>query len=112
MLAVTAHQTEAADAGFSRAVDIAGRLLANTETVVHGKREEIRMVLAALACGGDGLFVGGAGAGREGLGAAGTSCSRTCRARRRRFWRARSPAASRARRRSESSAPRTCSRPT
>jgi MoxR-like ATPase len=37
-------------------VDIAERLLANTETVVHGKREEIRQVLAALACGGHVLF--------------------------------------------------------
>ena len=53
---VTAPQTEPADAAFARASDIAGRLLANTETVVHGKREEIRMVLAALACGGHVLF--------------------------------------------------------
>ena len=36
---------------FERAVDVAARLLANVETVVHGKREEIRLVLAALACG-------------------------------------------------------------
>jgi MoxR-like ATPase len=56
MLAVTAHQTEAARADFARAVEIAERLLANTETVVHGKREEIRLVLAALACGGHVLF--------------------------------------------------------
>src|SRR6187549_3140616 len=56
MLGVTVHETEAADAGFSRAVDIAERLLANTETVVHGKTEEIRLVLSALACGGHVLF--------------------------------------------------------
>jgi MoxR-like ATPase len=34
----------------------AGRLLANIETVVHGKREEIKLVLAALACEGHVLF--------------------------------------------------------
>src|SRR5213596_1261781 len=28
------------------------RLLANVEHVVHGKREEVRLVLAALMCGG------------------------------------------------------------
>ena len=53
---MTAQQTEPADARFAQAIDIAGRLLANTETVVHGKREEIRLVLAALACGGHVLF--------------------------------------------------------
>jgi MoxR-like ATPase len=53
---VTAQQTEPTDARFARAIDIAARLLANTETVVHGKREEIRLVLAALACGGHVLF--------------------------------------------------------
>ncbi len=37
---------------FDRAVDIAGRFLANVESVVHGKTEEIRLVLAAMACGG------------------------------------------------------------
>jgi MoxR-like ATPase len=41
---------------FERAVDVAARLLANVETVVHGKREEIRLVLAALASGGHVLF--------------------------------------------------------
>src|SRR3954454_16868522 len=56
MLGVTAHETEAARADFARAVEIAERLLANAETVVHGKREEIRLVLAALACGGHVLF--------------------------------------------------------
>jgi MoxR-like ATPase len=30
----------------------AGRLLANVEVVVHGKRDEVALVLAALACGG------------------------------------------------------------
>ncbi len=38
------------------AVEIADRLLANIETVVQGKREEIRLVLTALACSGHVLF--------------------------------------------------------
>jgi MoxR-like ATPase len=38
------------------AVAVADRLLANIETVVHGKRDEIRLVLTALACGGHVLF--------------------------------------------------------
>jgi MoxR-like ATPase len=36
--------------------DAACRLLENVESVVHGKREEIRLVLAALATGGHILF--------------------------------------------------------
>jgi MoxR-like ATPase len=36
--------------------DIVGRLLDNIETVVHGKREEIRLVLSALVSGGHVLF--------------------------------------------------------
>ena len=39
-----------------RAIDVADRLLANIETVVQGKREEIRLVLTALACNGHVLF--------------------------------------------------------
>jgi MoxR-like ATPase len=35
---------------------VADRFLANIETVVHGKTEEIRLVLAALACRGHVLF--------------------------------------------------------
>jgi MoxR-like ATPase len=55
---VSASEIEAQPTGvrFQRAVAVAERLLANTETVVHGKREEIRLVLAALACGGHVLF--------------------------------------------------------
>ena len=49
---MTAPQTEPVSRAFARAVEIAERLLANAETVVRGKREEIRLVLAALACGG------------------------------------------------------------
>jgi MoxR-like ATPase len=37
---------------FARAYTLFERFVANIETVVHGKREEIRLVLAALACGG------------------------------------------------------------
>jgi MoxR-like ATPase len=39
-----------------QAAEIADRFLANIETVVHGKREEIKLVLAALMCGGHVLF--------------------------------------------------------
>jgi MoxR-like ATPase len=39
-----------------RAGLVAERFLANIETVVHGKREEIKLVLAALMCGGHVLF--------------------------------------------------------
>ena len=38
------------------AVEVANRLLGNIETVVHGKRDEIRLVLTALACNGHVLF--------------------------------------------------------
>jgi MoxR-like ATPase len=37
---------------FDRAVEVAERFLANIEAVVHGKTEEIKLVLAALTCGG------------------------------------------------------------
>ena len=39
-------------ADFERAFEIAGRFLDNVETVVHGKTDEIKLVLAALTCGG------------------------------------------------------------
>jgi MoxR-like ATPase len=42
--------------GLEEAAPIADRLLANIETVVQGKTEEIRLVLTALACGGHVLF--------------------------------------------------------
>ena len=34
------------------ATEIAERFLDNIETVVHGKREQIKLVVAALMCGG------------------------------------------------------------
>ena len=37
---------------FTRAIDVAARLLDNIETVVYGKREEVKLVVAALMCGG------------------------------------------------------------
>jgi len=40
----------------AHASDIAERLLANVETVVHGKRREIQLVLATLVCEGHVLF--------------------------------------------------------
>jgi MoxR-like ATPase len=55
---MTAPETDEqpVDVRFEQAVDVASRLLANVETAVHGKREEIRLVLAALASGGHVLF--------------------------------------------------------
>jgi MoxR-like ATPase len=41
---------------FEHARDVAARFVANIETVVHGKREEVKLVLAALMCGGHVLF--------------------------------------------------------
>jgi MoxR-like ATPase len=41
---------------FSNAAVLADRFLGNIETVVHGKREEIKLVLAALVAGGHVLF--------------------------------------------------------
>ena len=43
-------------ARLASATEIASRLRENIETVVHGKREEIRLVLSALVCGGHVLF--------------------------------------------------------
>jgi MoxR-like ATPase len=37
---------------FAPAIDVVTRLLDNIETVVYGKREEVKLVLAALMCGG------------------------------------------------------------
>src|SRR5215216_1711426 len=41
---------------FQGAAALAERFLENIESVVHGKREEIKLVLAALVCGGHVLF--------------------------------------------------------
>jgi len=37
---------------FAKASEISGRFVDNIETVVYGKRDEIKLVLAALICGG------------------------------------------------------------
>jgi MoxR-like ATPase len=47
---------ERTDERLERAVDVAGRLLDNIERAIRGKREEIKLVLAALACKGHVLF--------------------------------------------------------
>src|SRR5438045_9699836 len=41
---------------FEWAVDAGARFVANVELVVHGKRDEIKLVLSALMCGGHVLF--------------------------------------------------------
>jgi MoxR-like ATPases len=41
---------------FQSAAALADRFLENIESVVHGKRDEIKLVLAALLCGGHVLF--------------------------------------------------------
>src|SRR3954466_13887580 len=38
------------------AIDVAGRFLGNLESVIRGKHERIKLVLAALACRGHVLF--------------------------------------------------------
>jgi MoxR-like ATPase len=44
--------TEAEPERFAQASAVAGRFLDNIETVVYGKREEIKLVLTAMICGG------------------------------------------------------------
>jgi MoxR-like ATPase len=44
------------DQGLSRAIELASQLAANIERVVHGKSDEVRLVLAALISGGHVLF--------------------------------------------------------
>ena len=41
---------------FARPISLAERFLDNIETVVYGKREEVKLVVAALMCGGHVLF--------------------------------------------------------
>ncbi len=45
-------QSEGEPRDFERASEIADRFVTNIETVVYGKRAEIRLVLTALMCGG------------------------------------------------------------
>jgi MoxR-like ATPase len=44
--------TETTTEELGRAAELAARLLQNVETVVHGKTDEVRLVLAALVCDG------------------------------------------------------------
>ena len=53
-----------ADEQLAAAAEIGERLLANIERVLRGKREEIRLVLAALACHGHVLFEDVPGTGK------------------------------------------------
>ena len=48
----------------TEAVEIAARLTAGIETVLRGKREELKLVLTALACGGHVLFEDVPGTGK------------------------------------------------
>jgi MoxR-like ATPase len=52
------------DERLAAAVEIAGRLLGNVERVLRGKRDEIKLVLAALACHGHVLFEDVPGTGK------------------------------------------------
>ena len=63
---VSASAEVDAEGRVARAAEIAARLLENIETVVHGKSEEIRLVLAALVCGGHVLFEDVPGHGEDG----------------------------------------------
>ena len=45
-------QSELNEQRLARAKGTADRLLANVETVVHGKTQRVQLVLAALACRG------------------------------------------------------------
>jgi MoxR-like ATPase len=51
-----AARIPADDRRFTRPFALADRFVANIETVVYGKREEVKLVVAALVCGGHVLF--------------------------------------------------------
>ncbi len=58
------EQRRDADEQLAAAAEIGERLLANIERVLRGKRAEIRLVLAALACHGHVLFEDVPGTGK------------------------------------------------
>jgi hypothetical protein len=57
------------------AIDVASRFLENLESVIRGKHEEIKLVLAALACRGHVLFERAASRARN---TPGSSARRIC----------------------------------
>jgi MoxR-like ATPase len=69
---VLADPTRADD--LQEAVAVADRLLSNIVTVVHGKRDEVRLVLTALACGGHVLFEDVPGTAKTVVGRAVSTC--------------------------------------
>src|SRR5881296_3097409 len=52
ILPVESALTEGAPERFAKASEISDRFLDNIETVVYGKRDELKLVLTALVCGG------------------------------------------------------------
>src|SRR5438045_9078292 len=66
MESTEAARLEGSDA-FQAAARLADRFFDNIETVVHGKREEIKLVVSALICGGDVLFEDVPGTAKTGL---------------------------------------------
>ena len=52
------------ESALDRAAQIADRFVANVETVLHGKTDEVRLVLSALACGGHVLLEDVPGTGK------------------------------------------------
>jgi hypothetical protein len=44
--------TDSVPERFAKASEISNRFLDNIETVVYGKRDELKLVLTALVCGG------------------------------------------------------------
>jgi MoxR-like ATPase len=53
---VPSHESLSSEEVLAEAAAVAQRLTANAESVVHGKREQVRLVLAAIIAGGHVLF--------------------------------------------------------
>ena len=63
-MSIEAERSAAGNAQLTGAVEIAGRMLENVERVLRGKHDEIKLVLAALACHGHVLFEDVPGTGK------------------------------------------------